>query len=135
MKPHQEEMFEVEKTIQPIRIFTDGAGSRPDGKGSGYAFLQTDTGETQVIREDGLTNNQAEYKGVLLAIESLPTGTAVEICTDSELICAQLNCRYTVRDARLALLWKLVQEIIQSKHLRVTFVWVPRQENLAGKLL
>jgi ribonuclease HI len=135
MKVRQQEMFQPEESEQPLRIFTDGAGARPDGKGSGYGFLRTDTGEKQVTREDGLTNNQAEYKGIILALESLPRGTVVEVCTDSEVICAQLNRTYSVRNPKLALLWNDVQEVIQRKSLKTTFVWVPRQENPAGKLL
>jgi ribonuclease HI len=135
MKLPQQEMFEPEKQELPVRIYTDGAGGRPDGKGSGYAFLRTDTGEKQATREDGLTNNQAEYKGILMAFESLPKGFVVEICTDSEIICSQLNGQYKVRDPKLLALWNSVQEVIRRKNLRVKFVWVPRAENLAGKLL
>lgn len=135
MKEEQQEMFQVEKTSQPIRIFTDGSGARQDGKGSGYAFLRTDTGEKQVIREDGLTNNQAEYKGFLSAVESLPAGTVAEICNDSQVVCSQLNGQYAVRDPKLFMLWQSVQDVIRRKKLTVTFVWVPRAENLAGKLI
>jgi ribonuclease HI len=128
-------MFEPEKQELPIQIFTDGAGARPDGKGSGYAFIRTDTSEKQATREDGLTNNQAEYKGILMALESLSKGSVAEIYTDSEIICSQLNGQYKVRDPKLLALWNLVQEVTRRKNLRVKFVWVPRAENLAGKIL
>jgi len=135
MKAEQKEMFHSKKTQQPIRIFTDGSGARQDGKGSGYSFLRTDTGEKQVIREDGLTNNQAEYKGILSAVESLPAGTVAEICNDSQVVCSQLNGQYAVRDPKLFKLWEFTHAVIRRKKLTVTFVWVPRAENLAGKLI
>lgn len=135
MKTAQQEMFETEKHQQPIRVFTDGAGARLDGKGSGYAFLCPDTGEKQVIPENGLTNNQAEYKGVILALESVSKGSIVEICSDSQVVCAQLNGQFRVRDPKLTELRQLVREIVARKNLDVRFVWIPRAENLAGKLL
>jgi len=134
MNANQQGLSQTEQTEQVVRIFTDGAGARPDGKGSGFGYLRPDTGEKQAIREDGLTNNQAEYKGIILALETLPAGSIVQICTDSELICAQLNGLYHVRDPKLALLCTTVQDVIRRKGLRAKFAWVPREENLAGKL-
>jgi hypothetical protein len=43
-----------------IVIHCDGAGSRPDGKGSGFAWIQPHTGEKHVEHVDGLTNNQPD---------------------------------------------------------------------------
>jgi ribonuclease HI len=135
MKPVQQEMFETEKHQQSIRVFTDGSGARLDGKGSGYAFICPDTGEKQVIPENGLTNNQAEYKAVILALESVSKGSIIEISLDSQVICAQLNGQFRVRDPKLTELLQLVREIVARKNLNVKFVWIPRAENLAGKLL
>jgi ribonuclease HI len=134
-KPKQQrEMFEL-KRQQPIRFFVDGAGARPDGKGSGYLSLRTDTGEKQFVREDGLTNNQAEYKAILLVVESVPKNTALEICTDSVVVCQQLNGKYAVREPKLMTICNSIQEVIRKKNLSATFLWVRREENLAGKLL
>jgi ribonuclease HI len=134
MNTKQQDLFQVGEAEEVVRIFTDGAGARPDGKGSGFGYLRPDTGEKQAIREDGLTNNQAEYRGIILALESLPGGTVVEICTDSEVICAQLNGKYKVRDPKLTVLHSSVHDVIHRKRLQVSFKWVSRAENLAGKL-
>jgi ribonuclease HI len=134
MKTKKAELFHTEQLERVIRVFTDGSGSRPDGKGSAYGFLCTETGEKQLIREDGLTNNQAEYKAVILALESFPPGSSLEISTDSELMASQLNGRYKVRDPKIAALHSAAQLIIERKKLKVRFVWVPRAENLAGKM-
>lgn len=122
-------------TNQVIRIFTDGSGSRPDGKGSGFAWLREDTGQRKVAREDGLTNNQAEYRAMLSAIESLSCGAKAEILTDSENACFQLRGERRVRDPHLAELNNQIQALIKKNRLTVAFTWIPRRENRAGKLI
>lgn len=118
-----------------VRIFTDGSGMRPDGTGSGFAWLREDTGERKLVREDGLTNNQAEYRGILSAIENVGPGAKVEILTDSENTCFQLRGERRVRDSKLAKLHDRITVVIKKNRLTVTFSWVPRRENLAGKLI
>ncbi len=120
---------------KPVRIFADGAGSRPDGKGSGWAWIREDTGEKQIHREDGLTNNRAEYRAVLAVVEALPKGASAEVLTDSDLVANQFNKRYKVLDPMLAELLAKVRKVVAGKKLDVTVSWVPRQANLAGKLL
>lgn len=68
-----------------IRIYTDGSGARADGKGSGFAWLREDNGESHAEFVPGLTNNQAEYKAILSAFESVSKGSGVEILSDSQL--------------------------------------------------
>lgn len=116
-------------------IFTDGSGCRPDGKGSAFAWLCPGNGKKQVTREDGLTNNQAEYRAILSAVEDLPPGTQAEIRTDSENTCCQLNGQRRVRDSELTKLHSAILDYIRKNRLSVTFTWVPRNENLAGKLI
>src|SRR5580704_8558004 len=97
-----------------IRIYTDGAGCRPDGKGSGFAWLREDTRQKQLKREDNLTNNQAEYRAILLALESLETGAKAEILTDSENTCFQLRGERRVRDLHLAELHAQILEVLNK---------------------
>jgi ribonuclease HI len=118
-----------------VRIFTDGSGSRPDGKGSGFAWFRRDTGQKKIVREDGLTNNQAEYRAILAAVETLPTGTKAEILTDSENTCFQLKGIHRVLDPRLADLNSRINFLIEKRQLSIEFIWIPRRENLAGKLI
>lgn len=129
MKTHDKTSKEI------VLIFTDGAGSRPDGKGSGFAWLRTDTGEKKVTREDGLTNNQAEYRAILSALESLSKETHAEIRSDSENTCCQLDGRRRVLDPKLADIFGRILTLIATNKLTVSFVWIPRRENLAGKLI
>jgi ribonuclease HI len=126
---------ESKKTVSPIRIFTDGAGCRPDGKGSGFAWLREDTGQKAIHRKDGLTNNQAEYCAILAAVESLKPGECAEVLTDSENTCFQLRGERRVRDPHLAELNAQIHAVIQKNGLLLNFTWVPRRENRAGKLI
>ena len=119
----------------PIRIFTDGAGARPDGTGSGFAWIREDMAEKQVHKQDGLTNNEAEYLALRSALQALPGGTSAAVLTDSQLICCQFNGQYKVTNSKLAALLAEIRELIINQDLTVEVSWVPRQQNLAGKLI
>jgi ribonuclease HI len=118
-----------------IEIYTDGAGSGPDGKGSGFAWLNTTTGQKHIESIPGLTNNQAEYRAVISALKSVEEGSIVKIDADSLLVVSQLRGEYRIRDSKLEKLASEVKTIVEQKQLTVTFLWVRRSENLAGKLL
>jgi ribonuclease HI len=120
---------------KPLTMFFDGAGCRPNGDGSGFAWLCPDTGQRYVERVKGLTNNQAEYRAFLAALESVPQGSAVEMFSDSQLICSQFAGDYRVKDSALQELLSAIEALILSNHLKVKLQWVPRGRNLAGKLL
>lgn len=118
-----------------IRYYCDGAGAGPDGKGSGYAWLREDTGETGVYNMDGLTNNQAEYMAIRIALENVPRSSIVEILSDSELAIKQLIGLYRINDETLRDMYELIVAIIRERGLKVDFRWIPRRRNQADKLL
>lgn len=123
------------KLPEPVTVFTDGSGARPDGKGSGFAWIRQDTGEKHIQRQDGLTNNEAEYMAVLAALEVLPNGTVVEVLCDSSLVANQFCGVYNAVNARLVQLLSNLRDLISRKKLDVNIRWIRRQENLAGRLL
>ncbi|SRR5579864_8920300 len=125
----------VQTVAGPMHIYCDGAGVRPDCTGSGFAWIRPETGDQSVQHVDGLTNNQAEYRALLSALESLPDEAEAEIFTDSDLIACQFNGKYAVRDPKLRLLLIDVRTVIERKRLKITVAWVPREENPAGKLI
>lgn len=120
---------------KPLTMFFDGAGCRPDGDGSGFAWLCPDTGQRHVERVKGLTNNQAEYRAFLAALHNVPEGSTVEMFSDSQLICSQFAGNYRVKDCVLQGLLSEVLALILNRGLKVKLQWVPRNRNLAGKLL
>lgn len=125
----------MKETKSSIRIFADGSGQRPDGKASGFAWIREDTKQHHIERIDGLTNNVAEYQAVISALKALPTGCAVEIFTDSTLVVSQLRGECRILDPKLAKLASEVKTISERKRLTLKVTWVPRRENLAGKLI
>lgn len=131
----QSESNKLAAESKTIKVFFDGAGCRPDGEGSGFAWICPDSNEKLVQRVPSLTNNQAEYRGFLAALEHVPADRAVEVFSDSQLICSQFSGQYRVRDEALQTLLSEVRAVIANKNLKVTLNWVPRSRNLAGKLL
>jgi ribonuclease HI len=82
------------------------------------------------------TNNQAEYRAAIAALEAaLGLGARdVELCMDSELVVRQLSGRYKVKNPGLIPLHKRVLALRQRFD-RVHIVHVPRAQNkIADKL-
>lgn len=119
-----------------IKVFhIDGAGSRPDGTGSGFAWTRLGTDKQRVRWLDGLTNNQAEYYGLLSVLQYVAVGSCAQILTDSQLVCEQFNGRWAVNDAQLIRLLEEARDLIEEKELEIELKWIPREKNLAGNLL
>ena len=100
------------------------------------ACVVFDGGRGQVVREASrkYTNNEAEYRAVLLALhEAKRAGYVLTgICSDSQLVVNQLNGDYKVNKKELV---ELHDAILAKTNGRVKFVWVSRNENPAGKIL
>lgn len=112
-----------------VRIYTDGSA------GGRIAWLRQDTGEQHVENISGLTSNEAEYRAILSALDSLSSGTNVEVMSDSTVCVMQLLGKYRVLEPRLVALKQQVLALVAKKKLKFTPVWISRRENLAGKLL
>jgi ribonuclease HI len=123
-----------------ITIYTDG-GSRgnPGPAGIGAVLKNEKGGLVAEISEyiGETTNNQAEYRAVIAAIEKAKKLGAVELefFLDSELVVCQLNREYKVRDKELApLFMKIYNAAMGFK--KVTFKHVRRELNTeADKLV
>lgn len=124
-----------QKVIEKLRIFADGSGKRPDGKGSGFAWIREDNYQQYVEHVEGLSNNEAEYRAVISALNSVSSGSDVEILTDSLLVVSQLRGEYRILDSKLCKLASEVKTIAEHKRLTLKLTWIRRTENIAGKLL
>ena len=87
------------------------------------------------------TNNQAEYRAIIAALEkAIELGAEqVDMRSDSELVVEQINGRYRVKNAALKSLYQQVKQL-QSLFKGFTIIHIPRQQNkeadsLAGKAL
>jgi ribonuclease HI len=126
-------MGSAENNLKNFHI--DGAGARPDGTGSGYAWVRIGTDKQRIKRVDGWTNNEAEYWALVSVLKYLAGGSRVRIYTDSQVVCQQFNGKWAVNDPKLIDLLSRAREFIENKSLDVEVVWIPRERNEAGKLL
>jgi len=103
--------------MRKIIIYTDG-GSRgnPGPAAIGNVFCNEKGQPIKKYSEylgDKFTNNEAEYRAVILALKKfkalfgkkLANNSEIEIRSDSELLVKQLNGRYKILDAKIQLLF------------------------------
>lgn len=115
-----------------LQIFTDGgARGNPGPAGIGVVIWN---GNELVDRHKKYigeaTNNQAEYKAVILALEeaSKLAVEELEFFLDSELVVKQINREYKVKDKDLAALFVQVWNLNMGFK-KATFTHVPREKN------
>ena len=114
-----------------LSVFVDGSG----GTDAGFGFFVKETGESFYKKEQGITNNQAEYKAIIAALEKfLDSGDDVVIYSDSKNTVSQLNHEFAINSPQLRDLamkaWVLV-----GRYGSLQIKWIPRNENIAGKML
>ncbi len=116
-------------------IYTDG-GARGNPGPSGIGVYVTDE-NGRILEEHAVylgvqTNNQAEYKAVLLALErALVLGaTAVEIRADSELMVKQARGEYKVKHPNIAPLYLQLKNLETLLGFRVKYTHVRREKNI-----
>lgn len=117
--------------IKQVLIFTDGASRGNPGHSSGGVLILDDTGNT--LFEGGAyfgkgTNNEAEYKALLLGLEkAADLNTEQIIChMDSELVVKQLSGLYRLKSGRLIELNQQVRKRL-SRFKSTSFTHLPRE--------
>jgi ribonuclease HI len=129
-----------------LHIFTDGGARGNPGPGACAFVVQTSAHHTifqQGIFLGPVTNNQAEYAGVLHALtwlstsECLTPALTVNFFLDSLLVVNQLKGLYKIKDPHLKEFNQEIKKIIANfQLLTVNFTHIPRSQNaLADALL
>jgi ribonuclease HI len=85
--------------------------------------------------ESKLTNNVMEYRAVIELLKNLADGSHINVNSDSQLIVNQLIKVYRINFSHLAELNEEVWAIADQKKLSVSFKWIPRDTNPAGKFI
>ena len=114
-----------------ISIFVDGSG----GPNGGFGFFVKETGESFYEKKPEITNNQAEYMAIISALKKfVDSGDEIIIYSDSKNTVNQLNHEFAINNEKLR---DLAREswVIIGKFSNLSIVWIPRKENLAGKML
>ncbi len=117
-----------------MNIYTDGSGSP---KGS-YGWYVKETGITHYQKCSGITNNQAEYRAIISALEyvtSLDAADDIVIHSDSMNTVKQLNHEYAINNEQLRVLARQAWVLMAKLGSRLVISWVPRRENPAGRML
>jgi len=119
--------------MKKLVINTDGTADPNPGPAAIGATIKNEQGRllASVSQRIGrTTNNQAEYRAVIAALEkalSLGAGQ-VDLRADSELVVRQLNGRYRVKKASLKPLYQQVQQLL-SQFEGFTISHIPREQN------
>lgn len=124
-----------------IIVYSDG-GSRGNPGHAASAFAIYDENKNLLHHDskylgEKLTNNVAEYNGVILALTWITEEKRsfdfaqddIRFCMDSELVVKQLRGEYKIKDQNLLQLATRVKRIIKENNLRIQFIHVPRAEN------
>ena len=137
--------------------YTTREANSPPGVGEGAVILYTDAGTWDngtarqrsvfavwdsrrrgiVVHEDlpGTTNNEAEYAGIIAALELARNErlAGVRIRSDSQLCVNQITGAWQIKEERLRPLRDRAVRLLAE--LRGTVEWVPRGQNHAGIFL
>ncbi|MDC0205139.1 reverse transcriptase-like protein [Nitrosopumilus sp.] len=114
-----------------ISVYVDGSG----GPNGGFGFFVKETGESFYEKKSEITNNQAEYMAIISALKKfVNTNDEITIFSDSKNTVNQLNHEFAINNEKLR---DLAREswLIIGKFSNLSIVWIPRKENLAGKML
>ncbi len=112
-------------------IHTDG-GARGNPGPSGIGVVIDIGGEKKYFKKfiGVATNNQAEYRAVILALEKAKEMgiETIDFFMDSELVCNQLKRMYKVKDQDLGVLFVMAWNRMQGFK-KITFRHVMRGDN------
>jgi len=116
-----------------VIIFTDGAAKNNPGPAAIGAVIKDkrDKAIARISQAIGhATNNQAEYRAIIAALEeAIRLGAKqVKLNSDSELVVRQLKGRYRVKNATLKPLYLQVKQL-QSRLESFTVNHIPREQN------
>lgn len=137
--------------LPTLSVYTDGASRSNPGQAA-CSFLVSFEGQAPFKTHkqylgDKVTNNQAEYRGMALALAYLveligssptPSFGDIAIFSDSKLVVEQINGGWKVRDANLLGPCQKCQDSLRSLRKsgrKVAIQWIPRERNsLADEL-
>lgn len=119
-----------------LHVFIDGAAAGNPGPAGIGVVIVGDNGAPLLQCAESIgtaTNNVAEYRALLRALEILPNLDvqldSVTICSDSQLLVQQLTGSYRVRTQHLLSLWEEARRRLQELQVPVRIEHIPREAN------
>lgn len=126
-----------------MKIFCDGGSRGNPGQGA-CAFVAYDD-NNKILHEEGkflgvVTNNEAEYSAVILALSNLSDLRQINFFLDSLLVVNQLNGLWKIKEPRLReLLLKVrsLESILTNRYplTAIRYTHIPREKNSAADAL
>lgn len=119
--------------MNKLVIHTDGVSRGNPGRAAIGAIIRDERGGLVASISQSIgraTNNQAEYRAIIAALEkalSLDAGR-VELNSDSELVVRQIKGQYRVRKEALRPLYQRVKQL-QNRLPDCNIKHIPRQQN------
>ena len=128
-----------EKEAGVFHVFVDGASRGNPGHGACAAVFKNAAGETvfELSRYLGtVTNNQAEYTGLISALEKARELRLdrVEVFMDSKLVVEQVKGNYRVNNSELARLLSEVRKV-KTHFSSFSISHIPRERNSEADML
>ena len=101
-----------------VKIYIDGSSvGNPGNSGIGYLIYEQDS----VIKKESVylgiqTNNFAEYMALIFSLQEalIRRANIVEIYTDSQLLCRQINNEYKIKSPNLIGLYSQVRNLLPA---------------------
>ena len=128
-----------------LTVYTDGASRGNPGKsGAGIFILDEDNKKTISLKQylGILTNNEAEYGALIIALEylaELTTNTPgkfnINFLSDSQLLVNQLNGIYSVKSPNILPLYDKAKKIIANLNAVYSFKHISRTLNFKADRL
>ena len=117
-----------------MTVYIDG-GAGDDPK---FGFFAKESGKSRYERAPNLTNMEAEYMALKLALEWLRAegaqGEEITIYSDSQTMVSQVNHVYGINNDSLRSLAREIWPII-GEFASLRLRWIRRRDNPAGKML
>ncbi len=116
-----------------------GSRGNPGPSAYGAVVREAATGEVLIELADHLgvtTNNVAEYTGLLEGLRAamdIDPGAEIEARLDSKLVVEQMSGRWAIKNDTLRRIALQARDVVPRE--RVTFTWVPREQNKAADKL
>ena len=125
-----------------MNIYIDGSSKGNPGPGKAVMHIKDFLNYGLTISKDFkiITNNQAEYQALILALDYIQKNhkhfkdrKIINILTDSQLIDGHINKNWKVN--KNCDLVEKAKDMVQTSKIPIKIMWISRNKNLAGILI
>ncbi len=119
-----------------LKIYTDGGARGNPGPAAIGIVIKSKTGKT--IYQEGktigkATNNQAEYQGLIHALEWVKENTfqvnVIDCFLDSKLVVAQMKGEFKIKSLNIKSLWQKAKTLEKNLRSKINYYHIFRELN------